>query len=46
MRVAILTTDNQEHHRDYNCKTPYFGTAPETLLKGFQWAEKNLYISN
>jgi glycosyltransferase involved in cell wall biosynthesis len=35
MRVAIITTDNREHHRDYNCAEPYFGTAPEALLQGF-----------
>lgn len=35
MRVAILTTDNREHFKDYSCATPYFGTAPEALLQGF-----------
>src|SRR5882757_7760563 len=34
MRVAILTTDNREHYKDYGCATPYFGTAPEALLQG------------
>jgi glycosyltransferase involved in cell wall biosynthesis len=35
MKVAILTTDNREHHRKYDLATPYFGTAPESLLHGF-----------
>ena len=35
MRVAILTTDNREHFKDYACPMPYFGTAPEALLEGF-----------
>jgi glycosyltransferase involved in cell wall biosynthesis len=35
MKVAILTTDNREHFRDYGNPNPYFGTAPEALLQGF-----------
>jgi glycosyltransferase involved in cell wall biosynthesis len=35
MRIAILTTDNREHRKDYGCQRPYFGTAPEALLEGF-----------
>jgi glycosyltransferase involved in cell wall biosynthesis len=35
MRVAILTTDNRAHLRDYKALVPYFGTAPEALLQGF-----------
>ncbi len=35
MKVAFLTTDNREHHRNYDLATPYFGTAPEALLQGF-----------
>lgn len=35
MRIAILTTDNREHHRRYDLTEPYFGTAPEALLQGF-----------
>src|SRR5690242_13870716 len=35
MRVALLTTDNREHHRDYGKTTPYFGAAPEALVQGF-----------
>jgi glycosyltransferase involved in cell wall biosynthesis len=35
MRVAILTTDNREHHRRYDMAKPFFGTAPEALLQGF-----------
>jgi len=35
MRVAILTTDNRQHYKDYANPAPHFGTAPEALLKGF-----------
>jgi glycosyltransferase involved in cell wall biosynthesis len=35
MRIAILTTDNREHYKDYANPTPHFGTAPEALLQGF-----------
>ncbi len=35
MRVAVLTTDNREHYKDYSNPMPYFGTAPEALLQGF-----------
>jgi glycosyltransferase involved in cell wall biosynthesis len=35
MKVAVLTTDNREHYKDYGSPTPYFGTAPEALLQGF-----------
>lgn len=35
MRIAILTTDNREHGKDYTAEAPYFGTAPEALLQGF-----------
>lgn len=34
MRIAILTTDNREHHRRYELTTPYFGPAIEALLQG------------
>jgi len=34
MRIAVLTTDNREHFKDYGDPTPYFGTAPEALLQG------------
>src|SRR5690348_6694297 len=36
MRVAILTTDNREHYKDYANPMPHFGTAPEGLLRGFE----------
>jgi glycosyltransferase involved in cell wall biosynthesis len=35
MRIAILTTDNRMHFRDFGAPIPYFGTAPEALLQGF-----------
>jgi glycosyltransferase involved in cell wall biosynthesis len=34
MRIAILTTDNREHHRKYHLHHPYFGPAIEALLQG------------
>ena len=34
MRVAILTTDNREPHKDYANPQPHFGTAPDALLQG------------
>ena len=35
MKVAILTNDNREHFKDYDHPAPYFGSAPDALLKGF-----------
>lgn len=35
MKVAIITTDNRQHSRDYSAPAPYFGAAPEALLQGF-----------
>jgi glycosyltransferase involved in cell wall biosynthesis len=35
MKIAILTTDNREHYKQYTRPAPYFGTAPEALLAGF-----------
>lgn len=35
MKVALITTDNREHYRDYTRLTPHFGAAPEALLEGF-----------
>lgn len=35
MKVALLITDNREHHRRYDQPAPYFGAAPEALLEGF-----------
>jgi glycosyltransferase involved in cell wall biosynthesis len=34
LKIAILTTDNREHFKDYANPTPYFGMAPEALLQG------------
>jgi glycosyltransferase involved in cell wall biosynthesis len=36
MKIALLTTDNRQHYRDYEKPEPYFGTAPEALLQGFE----------
>jgi glycosyltransferase involved in cell wall biosynthesis len=36
MKVAILTTDNRDHYKDYSTPTPHFGTAPEALLQGLE----------
>jgi glycosyltransferase involved in cell wall biosynthesis len=35
MKIAIITTDNREHYKDYKAPIPYFGTAPQALLQGF-----------
>ena len=35
MKLAILTTENQEPNREYHKPDPWFGTAPEALLQGF-----------
>lgn len=34
IRLAILATDNREHHRKYGLTEPYFGPAIEALLQG------------
>jgi glycosyltransferase involved in cell wall biosynthesis len=34
MRIALLTTDNREHHRNYDLPVPYFGPAIEAVLQG------------
>ncbi len=34
LKVAILTTDNREHFRNYGERKVVFGTAPEALLQG------------
>src|SRR5882724_6402979 len=45
MRVAIVTTDNRQHFKDYSAEVPYFGTAPEALLQGFaQLGEPEVHI--
>jgi glycosyltransferase involved in cell wall biosynthesis len=36
MRIVLLTTDNREHYKEYTAARPYFGTAPEALLQGFE----------
>jgi glycosyltransferase involved in cell wall biosynthesis len=35
MKIALLSTDNREHLKDYHNSCPYFGAAPEALLQGF-----------
>ena len=34
MKIALVTTDNREAHRQYTLGAPYFGTAPAALLEG------------
>jgi glycosyltransferase involved in cell wall biosynthesis len=36
MKIAILATDNREMSKRYDLPEPYFGTAPEALLQGFE----------
>jgi len=35
MKIALLTTDNREHLKDYGAPQPCFGAAPEALIEGF-----------
>jgi len=35
MKIIQLTTDNREHHGEYDNPEPWFGAAPEALLEGF-----------
>ena len=45
MKIALITTDNREHDRDYAAAEPRFGAAPEALLQGFgQLAEAEIHI--
>jgi len=44
MRLALLTTDNREHFKDYGNPEPYFGTAPEALLEGFKLMPKDIEV--
>jgi glycosyltransferase involved in cell wall biosynthesis len=34
MKIALLTTDNRDHHRRYELAQPYFGPAIEAVLQG------------
>lgn len=45
MKIAVITTDNRQHDRNYSATTPYFGTAPEALLQGFaQLPEHEIHV--
>jgi glycosyltransferase involved in cell wall biosynthesis len=45
VRVAILTTDNRDHHRKYHLPVPEFGPAIEALLEGlFGRPELELHV--
>jgi glycosyltransferase involved in cell wall biosynthesis len=45
MKIALLTTDNRDHDRDYGGVSPRFGTAPEALLQGFaQLPEAEVHV--
>ena len=35
LKVAVLTTDNRDHNRNYSRPLPEFGTAPAGLFQGF-----------
>jgi len=35
IKLALLTTDAREHHREYDKPEPYFGAAPAALVEGF-----------
>jgi glycosyltransferase involved in cell wall biosynthesis len=36
LKIVQITTDNRAQLRDYGKHRPYFGTAPEALLQGFE----------
>jgi glycosyltransferase involved in cell wall biosynthesis len=36
VKIAFLTRDSREHFKDYSNQRPYFGTAPQALLAGFE----------
>jgi glycosyltransferase involved in cell wall biosynthesis len=36
MKLAFLTTDNRDAHRQYDQPEPWFGTAMEAVLQGFR----------
>jgi len=44
MKVAFLTTDSREHFKDYGNPQPYFGTAPQALLEGFELLPKDVEV--
>jgi glycosyltransferase involved in cell wall biosynthesis len=45
MIIVQLTTDNRECFREYDKKTPWFGTAPEALLQGFaQLSDAEIHV--
>ncbi len=44
IRLALLTTDNREHFKDYANPNPYFGTAPEALLEGFKLMPESIEV--
>jgi glycosyltransferase involved in cell wall biosynthesis len=45
IRVAILTTDNREHHRKYELPDPYFGPAIEAVLQGLSgWLDFEIHV--
>src|SRR5579884_1479084 len=35
MKIALLTTDNRQHNKQYDAPAPQFDAAPEALLQGF-----------
>ena len=44
MRIAILTNDNRDAMRRYDLPKPIFGTAPETLLQGFEMLDGEIEV--
>jgi len=45
MKIALITTDNREHSKDYSTPRPYFGTAPAALIEGFEYIpETELHV--
>ena len=44
LRLALLTTDNREDRRDYAPSRPWFGTAVQALLDGFDSMPKEVEV--
>ena len=36
LRIALITTDDRQHYGQFERETPFFGTAVQALLDGFQ----------
>jgi len=44
MKLALLTTDNRQEYHQYDKTAPWFGTAPEALLQGFDLLKQEIEV--